>query len=306
MRKPGRANLWFAPAKQSFAVPSYATHLRLGTLARAPAAFTLVEMLVVTAVVAVLISILLPALHTARAQARQVSCAARLQQWGVAFACYAAENRGMWPHCDGLDRGPREMHDPHVTKEDVADWHGWVDVLPPLIASKPWREHPRYGYPAVGTFYQCPEGRPVGGAVYNYRPDRDGYFSFAMNSCLELDRNAWPPADGVGFPMPSFLDTAKIVWPSQVVVLFDQLMDPQKGFDGDQTYFGAGKHCGSYPKSFSARHRRGGGKLGGDLLFGDGHVEWRGSVWKPEWDADLEVPPRDDRNWYPYPVWEDS
>ena len=58
--------------------------------------------------------------------------------------------------------------------------------------------------------------------------------------------------------MPSFLDTGKILWPAQVVTLFDQLLDPEQGFDGNVVYREAGKYCGSYPKAFSARHGRGG------------------------------------------------
>lgn len=266
--------------------------------------FTLPELLIVVAVISILLSILLPALKSARAEARRVVCASRLRQWGIAFGCYAAQNNGVWPHCDGLDRGPRPLGDPKITKEDLADWHGWVDLLPPLIGLEPWRGHPRHQRPDQRTFFQCRDGRLIGErAKYSYYPNRDGYFSYAMNSCLELDLNAWAPPGNVGYPMPSFLDTARIVRPAQVVVLFDQLLDPHKGFDGKRVYRAAGKHCGSYPKSFSARHRRGGSKLGGNLSCADGHVEWRPSVWKPRWDPDLEVPPRDDPDWYPYPVW---
>lgn len=269
--------------------------------------FTLLELLVVVAVTSVLMSILIPSLSVARERARQLTCAARLKQWGIAFSCYEAESHGYWPHCDGLDRGPRKLSDPHVSQEDVADWFGWVDVLPPLIGLKPWRDYQRYEHPRENTFYQCPWGRLVDGPnIYSYRPERDGYFSYAMNSCLELDRNAWPPEDGRGYPMPSFLNTEKIWHPGQVIVLFDQLLDPFKGFDAGQVYRGAGKYCGSYPKAFSARHRRGRSELGGNLLFGDGHAGWESSVWKPEWDPRLEVPPRDDRNWYPYPVREEA
>ena len=41
--------------------------------------------------------------------------------------------------------------------------------------------------------------------------------------------------------------------------------------------------------------------LGGSILFCDYHVEWAESVWKDHWPADLEVPPRDDPDWFPYP-----
>ena len=265
--------------------------------------FTLVELLVVISIIALLLAILLPSLRSARERAKDVVCGARLMQWGVAFGCYANDHEGLWPHCDGLDRGPRQLDDPHISDEDRADWHGWVDVLPPMIDRRPFRDHARFERPDHKTFFQCPFARPQAGAgVYSYRPQRDGYYSFAMNSCLELDLNAWPPSDGRGYPMPSFLQVSKIKCPQQVFVLFDQLLDPSKGFDAQILYRSAGRHCGSYPKSFSARHRRGRSGLGGNILLADGHTEWRRSVWGRNWDVDQEVPPRDDPNWYPYPV----
>jgi prepilin-type processing-associated H-X9-DG protein len=105
--------------------------------------------------------------------------------------------------------------------------------------------------------------------------------------------------------MPSFLDTGRIVRPAQVILLFDQLLDPRNGFGGDQVYRAAGKYCGSYPISFSARHRRG-SKLGGNILHADGHGQWHPTVWKEEWGTwDVgrqQAPPRNDPDWYPYPA----
>ncbi|MBN2448680.1 MAG: type II secretion system protein [Phycisphaerae bacterium] len=277
-------------------------HSHAYRLRRRYVGFTLVELLGVIACIALLLAILTPALSAARHASQTVTCGARLQQWGLAFACYANENHGRWPHCDGLDRGPRELDDPHITREDVADWFGWVDVLPPMIDMQPWRDHPRYARPDKHTFFQCPTASvSTRSGVYSYRPDRDGYFSYAMNSCLELDTNAWPPADGLGYPMPSFLDTAKIAGPARVMTLFDQLLDPQLGYGGESVCRSAGKHCGGYPRAFSARHARGQSKLGGNILYADGHVAWLATVWKTEWPDDLEVPPRDDVDWYPYP-----
>jgi prepilin-type N-terminal cleavage/methylation domain-containing protein len=62
------------------------------------AGFTLVELLVVIGIIAVLISVLLPALGKARQAANQVDCQARLKQMGAALQIYLVQTKGVLPY----------------------------------------------------------------------------------------------------------------------------------------------------------------------------------------------------------------
>src|SRR5438046_1740734 len=62
--------------------------------------FTLIEILVVVAIIALLISILLPSLSKAREQARALVCKTRLTQLYRGHVFYAADNKGLFPHWD--------------------------------------------------------------------------------------------------------------------------------------------------------------------------------------------------------------
>ncbi len=65
-----------------------------------PPFFTLIELLIVIAILAILISVLLPALNKAIQSGLAKSCQSNMKQQGVAIHLYAEDNVGHYPVCD--------------------------------------------------------------------------------------------------------------------------------------------------------------------------------------------------------------
>lgn len=105
------------------------------------AGFSLIELLVVMAIIGVLAALLLGGVRTVKAAANGIVCASNLRQVGMAFAGYAEDNQGMYP----------------APKANVAypgifyrEWYG-------PVASYLERDDPTT-YTSGGRIFRCPDG----------------------------------------------------------------------------------------------------------------------------------------------------
>jgi prepilin-type N-terminal cleavage/methylation domain-containing protein/prepilin-type processing-associated H-X9-DG protein len=94
------------------------------------AGFTLVELLVVIAVIALLMGILLPVLHTARQISRAVVCGSNLKQLSLALATYDQE-KGTFPYGFDSSAVGTVIPPPDYPGNGMYDWAGqwWFQFL---------------------------------------------------------------------------------------------------------------------------------------------------------------------------------
>jgi prepilin-type N-terminal cleavage/methylation domain-containing protein/prepilin-type processing-associated H-X9-DG protein len=115
-------------------------------------AFTLIELLVVISIIAVLMSILMPALAKVRSSAKRVFCGTRQKDIGTAFSLYSVENNNRLPYS--------VEHEYDITgNPDDTDYGRWMTKLIPYYpAAKDYFEGETITSKGIYIdIFRCPE-----------------------------------------------------------------------------------------------------------------------------------------------------
>jgi prepilin-type N-terminal cleavage/methylation domain-containing protein/prepilin-type processing-associated H-X9-DG protein len=234
--------------------------------------FTLVELLVVVAIIGILIGLLLPAVQSARGSARRTQCASNLRQVTLGVINYSEIHRGRFPsRSHNEDDEGRKLH--------------WIEQIAPFIES-------------VDSIRRCPDdplaelrmrglpGSGEAGADPDY-PDPAERFtpktSYVVNGYLSFD-------DSVNQGAINNLN--RLPARSKAVMLFEKFSDPTvlssrpkqldelRGSHFDHT------HSPSWFEWYPSRKDRVLRAIGGEIqldrhgggthfAYADGHVEWQ-------------------------------
>jgi prepilin-type N-terminal cleavage/methylation domain-containing protein/prepilin-type processing-associated H-X9-DG protein len=269
-------------------------------------AFTLVELLVVIGIIALLISILLPALNRAREHAQTVQCLSNMRQIGAGIMMYTDASKGVIIPYDY-----RDMTTP-PGPNGFTDTDTWATIL----VTEGYVPYPVGADESTNTVFRCPSGiteiiatSSVSNGMPISRTDGDGAAGVKMTSkVLQPNLSVWvwygmnattnndwtipihrvPPDAGQNYwPKLSVLR-----YPSELVLMFDGI---------------AANHQGTNANRVNARHQS---RTITNMLFFDGHGESFSTKALPGGDGDANQPGGAAVTFgnanlvnYPYPKW---
>ena len=234
------------------------------------AGFTLVELLVVLAIISILMAILIPVINTIREQSKITACLSNLRQIGHAINMYGGDHKGLIL--------PADLRDPNFDNVN-GRWGNWATILVQgRYLAAPDQTNPATP-PAGHSVFRCPNGTDEDG-VFNgaYFADRDSLLQagYWRRQAMDLhpDGSMTPSitiftwyginADRVGEDYPMFRypsDTRR-----EKLHSFSEIHSPS---ELAMVYDGFFEHGGESRLMANARHKRG---TVTNYLFADGHA----------------------------------
>lgn len=128
----------------------------------APAGFTLVEILVVIAIIGVLVALLLPAIQAAREAARRTQCLNRMRQVSLACLNYESAQGELPPACGKIIGQPDGISEDWSFLAIAAPFMELTNVLAQAVPTANWYDPPneRIVLTVVPEF-KCPSQKPT-------------------------------------------------------------------------------------------------------------------------------------------------
>jgi len=198
------------------------------------AGFTLTEMLIVIAIIALLTAIILPVLGIVRGRAHETTCQSNLKQLGLAFQQYASDNNRRYPYAANYQAWGNGGS--WVAGTNMSATAGIQPPYDPTGSTADVEKGAIYPYVKEPKVFYCPGN--VDGDIKRQ--------SYSMNCAISL------------------IHDVRLREPSAIVLLVDE----DKPNDG---WFFAWNTTGSPVNSTDALSLAHNG--GGNLLFCDGHVK---------------------------------
>jgi prepilin-type N-terminal cleavage/methylation domain-containing protein/prepilin-type processing-associated H-X9-DG protein len=220
--------------------------------------FTLIEILVVIAIITILAAILLSVFSRARENARRATCQSNLKQIGLGFLQYVQDYDERLPNHGTGTAGNNGTDILNFMKPSTGG-SGW---------GKPWGPNWPYAifpYTKSTQILVCPSTTPD---TTGYAPTADGDTSYQGNGVLLRAK---------GLPVSAIGSTADIILVKENNFRYDlantrPTMNTTLGCTGYYTYW---HYNTSSPRTTATEQYSNNHFNGGNFLFADGHVKWR-------------------------------
>ena len=263
---------------------SFPSDLPTRRRSRFEAAFTLIELLTVIAVLGIIVAIVVPVIGSVRENANRTASASNLRQWTGALLLFANDNRKRIPY-----EGSRDQPSWGVTRA-ASEENSWFNVLPPFAGEKPLDElqsaSDRRMMIRKGSLHYSPGAR-----IDERENRRRPFFSYMMNSQLYSDEGNAPSNSGSDLIRLSLIpEPSRTIFITETRVSVDDGA-PNEG-DDDRVARAKGRN-----NSISFRY---GNRT--NVAFLDGHVETVDSERLYDGGRDPAAPggQQDDFVWFPW------